>query len=839
MNALAPPAKKTGALLHAPKSKPARNYRTLNTVQVSYVENASSTETKDVSIGKIIDAIRSGGKRLHGQITQIRNRFEAELDIGGDYKKAKEAVDPLKKELPGILWSGQFSSRERPVAEKLMAHQGRLCADLDSLKSELAEIRKKLEASPHVEVLFRSPSGDGLKAVLRVPADPSKHLASFRAVQKHLRELTGVEIDEACKDVGRLCFMSCDPEIYVNENAVEIEPLPEAEKPARIHPNGIANVSERQRITSELLGQIDWQSQTTGFLQCPGKHLHTTGDGERDCRVVLDGAPTVHCFHDHCRGIIDAINHELRSRIAKVEYAANNNNRPALQSCGDCGPAEQTQSVALYVPPPLELLPSHLQDYVYAASEAINVDVSFVFLPLLSVIGAAIGNARSIILKRGFTQPPVIWTGIIGRSGSRKSPSIEAACFAAMEHEGELMRQNKQSSEQYANELANWESKSKKERGPEPEEPAILTSVLDDLTIEVLADALTANPHGVLVRKDELSHWIASFDQYRSNKGSDVSRWLTLHSGFFFGLDRRTDKRHYRIVNPRVCLTGGIQPQILRRVLTPEFFERGLPARFLFAFPPFRQDRWSEAVVPDDLRERILEMFSELWLLQPDPRQTLLPLEPEAKEIYTAFYDECGASAVETDERGEAAWSKLTGYAARLALVGQVVGEPCAQTVSGEVMSAACNLADWCGNEAIRIYAMLAETTDQREQRELVEFIERRGSVVTVRDVIRCYWPLKDHREKAEQMLEQLAKTGRGKWEELRPPGRGRPTRAFRLLRASTSTKILRSRGKTANYVDVEEGNASKITSAGDSNFDPALDDVDAFLPADIADMVI
>jgi hypothetical protein len=348
-----------------------------------------------------------------------------------------------------------------------------------------------------------------------------------------------------------------------------------------------------------------------------------------------------------------------------------------------------------------------------------------------------------------------------------------------------------------------------------------------------------------LVRKDELSHWIASFDQYRNVKGSDVSRWLTLHSGFFFGLDRRTDKRHYRIINPRVGLTGGIQPQILRRVLTPEFFERGLPARFLFAFPPFRQDRWSEAIIPEHLRQRILEVFSELWLLQAScddddhAGPTLLALDPDAKEVYTAFYDGCGASAMETDERGEAVWSKLTGYAARLALVGQLVRDPSAKIVVSEVMLAACNLAKWCGNEAVRIYAMLAETQDQREQRELVEFVERRGGVVTVRDVIRCYWPLKGEREKAEQTLDQLVKTGRGRWEELRPPGRGRPTRVFRLLLASTSTKILRPREKTANCVDVEECNSSKVTPADDSSFYPALDDVDSFLPAEISDLII
>jgi hypothetical protein len=36
----------------------------------------------------------------------------------------------------------------------------------------------------------------------------------------------------------------------------------------------------------------------------------------------LDGAPTIHCFHDHCRGIVDGINHELRSRIGEAERAA-------------------------------------------------------------------------------------------------------------------------------------------------------------------------------------------------------------------------------------------------------------------------------------------------------------------------------------------------------------------------------------------------------------------------------------------------------------------------------------------------------------------------------------
>ena len=279
------------------------------------VSCAADPETRNVSVKKVLEGIRSGGKRVKGQITQIRNRFEAEITFAGDQKKAKLAVDPLKKQLPAVTWSGRFSRRENG---SLVKHTGLLCADLDSLGPQLVEVRKKLEASPHVVTVFLSPSGDGLKAVSRVPADVSQHAASFRAVEKHVRDLTGVQIDQACKDPARLCFLSYDPEIYVSESAREIEPLPEPEK-TRVINNGNVNLSGRQKIGTDLLGAIDWQSETSGFCVCPGRHLHTTGDNARDCKIDFDKVPTVHCFHDHCHGILEGINHELRSRIGKAE----------------------------------------------------------------------------------------------------------------------------------------------------------------------------------------------------------------------------------------------------------------------------------------------------------------------------------------------------------------------------------------------------------------------------------------------------------------------------------------------------------------------------------------
>ena len=273
---------------------------------VSMVKDAFATETKDVRPSSVISAIRDG--KWRERVELVRQAPDKKTAYG------------IKTALPAVLWSGAFRERKN---EALAEPSGLLCADLDKLNGQLRDARARLCGSPYLWGLFTSPSGDGLKAVFRVPPDGDKHRESFRAVERHVKEYTGVQIDQSCKDVARLCFVSYDPDAYHNPQAVEIEPLPEPEKPKAI-PNAAVDLGDRQRIANELLGAIEWESESSGLAVCPGKHMHTSGDKARDCRVDLDGAPTVHCFHNSCRGILDDVNHELRSRISKAERAKSN-----------------------------------------------------------------------------------------------------------------------------------------------------------------------------------------------------------------------------------------------------------------------------------------------------------------------------------------------------------------------------------------------------------------------------------------------------------------------------------------------------------------------------------
>jgi putative DNA primase/helicase len=212
-----------------------------------------------MDVETVLKIIRTGARNLKAHIQQIRNRYEAELAVTGDSKKAKLAVDPLKKRLPGVAWSGTFAHRAN---DALLQHSGLICADLDSLGAKQPEVRAKLVDSPHVLTVFVSPTADGIKAVFKVPADVPKHASSFRAVQQHVRELCGVEIDEACKDLARLCFLSYDPDIYVNDNAVEIKLLPpEQPKPSTSAPRekpDKAQIREMLAIIPKRPDYADW-----------------------------------------------------------------------------------------------------------------------------------------------------------------------------------------------------------------------------------------------------------------------------------------------------------------------------------------------------------------------------------------------------------------------------------------------------------------------------------------------------------------------------------------------------------------------------------------------------
>jgi len=78
-------------------------------------------------------------------------------------------------------------------------------------------------------------------------------------------------------------------------------------------------IENRRKLALALLNELEWVDEQEAFCECPGKEHHTNADGPRDCRVRLDGVPTVHCLHASCVSKVKATNDVLRRAIRGQE----------------------------------------------------------------------------------------------------------------------------------------------------------------------------------------------------------------------------------------------------------------------------------------------------------------------------------------------------------------------------------------------------------------------------------------------------------------------------------------------------------------------------------------
>ncbi len=298
---------------------------------VSMVENATSTACKDAKAVNVLNSIRNG--KWREKVTQIVDTYKQALSKTNDPTQAKKAISALKRNLPGVLWSGRFKERKASAIEE---HSGLLVMDLDDLtEASLLTIREQLQADQYVLACFLSPSYTGLKVLFRIPKDRRYHRAAWQSAASHIRKLTGLDADSSGKDLARLCFVSYDPDLYRNPKASELPVTVDVSPMTYTGPQPSldnASLQLRRSIAEKLLGPVDWFENTKGYIKCPGEDLHTNPNGPQNCRVHLDGKPNLHCFHQSCTHIRQVKNTELQSKIGRAESTESANNLSPMSS---------------------------------------------------------------------------------------------------------------------------------------------------------------------------------------------------------------------------------------------------------------------------------------------------------------------------------------------------------------------------------------------------------------------------------------------------------------------------------------------------------------------------
>ena len=79
---------------------------------------------------------------------------------------------------------------------------------------------------------------------------------------------------------------------------------------------------QMKETLEQRLGEIVWSTEDEGYCRCPGWHLHTSPNGERDCKIYLNPVVTLTCFHGSCREVVDATNRELRKAAATGKFGS-------------------------------------------------------------------------------------------------------------------------------------------------------------------------------------------------------------------------------------------------------------------------------------------------------------------------------------------------------------------------------------------------------------------------------------------------------------------------------------------------------------------------------------
>ena len=475
-------------------------------------------------------------------------------------------------------------------------------------------------------------------------------------------------------------------------------------------------------------------------------------------------------------------------------------------------PDRPAARIERFRPFPTDALPEPIRGFVKAGAKAIGCDESYLALPLLTALAAAIGNTRRLQLKRGWSAPAIIWTAIVGESGTSKTPAFKVVMQPMRDRQRKSLESHADAMKEYEADLAHydkalsaWKRDKKTDAPPpaKPDTPQAARFVVSDTTVEALAPLLQSNPRGLLLARDELAGWIGSFDRYAGGKGgADAAHWLSMHNGESLVVDRKTgNPRTIYVPQASVSVTGGIQPAILHRALGIEHRESGLAARLLLTCPPRKPKRWTEADIDPDAEAELARLVGRLYDLQPtvddegDPRPVVVGLTRDAKSAWKDYYNHHAEE--QTDLSGElsAAWSKLEEYAARLALVihyarwaADDANLESPDAVDAASMKAGIELAQWFKAEARRVYSLLSESDEDRDRRRLIEWIERKSGSVTAREVQQGHRQYRTAQE-AEAALNELAKAGCGRWEPT-PPWPTRTTNA--AIRSVYSVYCLR-----------------------------------------------
>lgn len=204
-------------------------------INIQLKENKQILETYTFSEYKsLYSKKKSRDLSLFEFLEKCINKGESSLLIESIRKtKNKVEKDELKKKLECVALSGTFENEHTDKA--LINHSGLIQLDFDNIQN-IDETIDKLKHDKYVFSLFLSPSGTGIKGIVKI--DGNNHKENFFGLEKYFFEKYQLKLDEKCKNISRLFFYSYDPNLFLNPTSKVFE---------QIQPNTISRTGLREK----------------------------------------------------------------------------------------------------------------------------------------------------------------------------------------------------------------------------------------------------------------------------------------------------------------------------------------------------------------------------------------------------------------------------------------------------------------------------------------------------------------------------------------------------------------------------------------------------------------
>lgn len=172
---------------------------------INFLNSVKGLQFKKVEVQKVLQQIQKGHWKK--QINDIRYH----LKNGNEDEAVK-----IKSNLPCMTISATF--KERRKKDYVDSYTGLLHLDYDKLENA-EEVKTNLISIPYTYSAFISPSGNGVKVLVWSDNAMSSHEVAFNSLREYYDKIVNVESDSSVKDITRLCYMSYDPDLYLNKTS--------------------------------------------------------------------------------------------------------------------------------------------------------------------------------------------------------------------------------------------------------------------------------------------------------------------------------------------------------------------------------------------------------------------------------------------------------------------------------------------------------------------------------------------------------------------------------------------------------------------------------------------